>query len=88
MEIQEGSNGPLFVVRQKRDDENEDGTPLKEQTDSEEEEQKPEGVDGEDEPHESEQQAKKKRTFKRYWEQFCCLSFDCSFPYTWCALGN
>jgi len=28
MEIQEGPNGPRFVVRQKRDDETEDGTPI------------------------------------------------------------
>jgi hypothetical protein len=61
MEIHEGRDGPLFVVRQKRDDEHEDGTPIhaagpQEETNSKnsnEKNKKSEEVDGEEEGQES-----------------------------------
>lgn len=61
MEIHEGRDGPLFVVRQKRDDEHEDGTPIhatgvQEDTNSKnssEKNRKSEEVDGEEEGQES-----------------------------------
>lgn len=63
MEIHEGRDGPLFVVRQKRDDEHEDGTPIhaagaQEETNSsknsnEKKNGKSEEVDGEEEGQES-----------------------------------
>ena len=69
MEIHEGRDGPLFVVRQKRDDEHEDGTPIhaagaQEETNSsknsnEKKNGKSEEVDGEEEGQETQGEPKK-----------------------------